>query len=586
MINLLIFIAFVGVALILGFGAGSFPLISPDEPRYAETAREMLERLDFIVPFCGYEPRYDKPILFYWFELLFFKTLGIGELSARLPSVIAGTASVWLAFLLGSFHGFGILAGLVALTTFQIFLFSKIAITDMLLNFLISASICFFYIGYLRRANTKKKFAFKDKLSSRWLISSIVMMALGMLCKGPVAVVLPLLVIVIFLILEKDLVAFALNTWVELLIGLVVFVLLALPWYLLVHIKTGGAFSQEFFIGHNVNRFTSVHTGHGAPFWFYVPVIVIGFFPWSFFLIQSLIGVDYSGKFNMRSDRTQNSKLNLFCLVWFMVIFVFFTISRTKLPTYIMPVYLPLIILVANWWTDKFKATRSNSFKNLDALLGFALLCLVSCIGMYLAITVFKPALTQIHSSGFFIPIMLIGFLLAGSSLIAMTATLYRTKIAFGFIVVVVMICYLIATKSILIPYAFYRDSGSKSFAQKLSSDDKLATYKIHNTLYCFYAKRNIPKLTNQQFYEYLSSPDTNEKFFVTKTRYLKDFDGYLKNKLEQGGTMSSTENGSGLDAGKIYEIVQTKNYTSFGKASKDSLQADSDSKLRFEANP
>ena len=76
MINLLIFIAFVGVALILGFGVASFPLISPDEPRYAETAREMLERLDFIVPFCGYEPRYDKPILFYWFELLFFKTLG------------------------------------------------------------------------------------------------------------------------------------------------------------------------------------------------------------------------------------------------------------------------------------------------------------------------------------------------------------------------------------------------------------------------------------------------------------------------------------------------------------------------------
>jgi len=571
MINLVIFIAFVGVALILGFGAGSFPLISPDEPRYAETAREMLERLDFIVPFCDYEPRYDKPILFYWFELLFFKTIGINELAARLPSVIAGTASVWLAFLLGSFHGFGILAGLVALTTFQIFIFSKIAITDMLLNFLISASVCFFYIGYLRRANTKKKFAFKDKLSSRWLISSIVMMALGMLCKGPVAVVLPLLVIIVFLILEKDLVAFALNTWVELLIGLVIFVLLTLPWYLLVHMKTGGAFTQEFFIGHNFNRFTSVHTGHSAPFWFYVPVIAIGFFPWSFFVIQSLIGVDYSGKFNMRSDRTQNSKLNLFCLIWFLVVFGFFTISRTKLPTYIMPVYLPLIILVANWWTDKFKATRSNSFKNLDALLGFAVLCLVSCLAMYLSTTVFKPALSQIDNSGFFIPIMLIGFLLAGSALIAMTATLYRTKIAFGFIVVVTMICYFIATKSILIPYAFYRDSGSKAFAQSLSVDDKLATFIVHNTVYCFYAQRNIPKLTNHQFYQYLSSPDINEKFFVTKTRYLKDFDMFLNNQFMQGDTMTIAENGSGLNIAKLYEIVQSKNYTSFGKAIKSS---------------
>jgi hypothetical protein len=351
----------------------------------------------------------------------------------------------------------------------------------------------------------------------------------------------------------------------------VIFVLLTLPWYLLVHIKTGGAFTQEFFIGHNFNRFTSVHTGHSAPFWFYVPVIAIGFFPWSFFVIQSLIGVDYSGKFNMRSDRTQNSKLNFFCLIWFLVVFGFFTISRTKLPTYIMPVYLPLIILVANWWTDKFKATRSNSFKNLDALLGFAVLCLVSCLAMYLSTTVFKPALSQIDNSGFFIPIMLIGFLLAGSALIAMTATLYRTKIAFGFIVVVTMICYFIATKSILIPYAFYRDSGSKAFAQKLSSDDKLATYKIHNTLYCFYAKRNIPKLTNKQFYEYLLSPDTNDKFFVTKTRYLKDFDMFLNNQFMQGDTMTITENGSGLNIAKLYEIVQSKNYTSFGKAIKSS---------------
>jgi 4-amino-4-deoxy-L-arabinose transferase-like glycosyltransferase len=572
MINLLILLAFLGVAWVLGFGAGDFPLISPDEPRYAETAREMLERLDFVVPFCGYEPRFDKPILFYWFEVLFFKIVGISEFSARLPSIISGTATVWLAFLLGNFHGFGILAGLVALTTFQIFLFSKIAITDMLLNFLISSAICFFYIGYLRRANTKKKFAFKDKLSSRWLISSIVMMALGMLCKGPVAVVLPLSVIVIFLILEKDLVAFLLNTWVEILIGLVLFLLIVLPWYLLVHIKTGGAFTQAFFIDHNFNRFTSVHSGHSAPFWFYIPVIAVGFFPWTFFLIQSLIGVDYSGKFNMRSDRTQNSKLNLFCLIWFLVIFVFFTLSRTKLPTYVFPVYLPLIILVANWWTDKFKATRSNSFKNLDALLGFALLCLVSCLAMYLCITIFKPALTQITSSGFFIPIMLIGFLLAGSSLIAMTATLYRTKIAFGFIATLTLICYLIATKSILIPYANYRDSGSKAFAMQLAPEDKLATYIIHNPVYCFYAKRNVPKLSNPQLFDYLSNSSNGEKFFITKTRFLKDFDQYLKNELTQGNpTMDKI--GAILDLQKNYEIIQSVNYFSFGKAIKSSLE-------------
>lgn len=570
MINLFIFLAFCLALLILGFDIGSFPLISPDEPRYAETAREMLERMDFITPYCNYEPRYDKPILFYWLELLSFKSFGLTEFAARLPSALAATGIVWLAFLLGSFHGFGIIASLIAVTTLQYFVFAKIAITDMVLCFLISASISFFYLGYFKRQNSKQRFAFKEKLSSRWLIASIAMMGFGMLCKGPVAVVLPLAVIVIFLISEKDLKDFVLNTWIELLIGLVLFLIITLPWYIMVHLQTDGIFTQQFFIGHNFKRFTAVHTGHSAPWWFYLPVTLIGFFPWSFFLPQAVLGADYSGKFNMRSDRAQNSKLNVFCIIWSLVTLAIFTCAQTKLPTYIMPIYLPLILLVANWWTDKFKATRSNSFKNLDALIGLGILFLSLCAGLYLGLVFFKRDLILIESSAFLLPIGSIGFIFCGAILIAMTAILYRARTAFVFLVVASILSYLIATKFILNPFAWHRDSGSKAFVKKLKPDDKLVTYRSHSTVYCFYAQKEIPKLSNKRFYEYLTENDKSNRYFITKPYYLKAFDKYSNSiQVEQTlsyGAQKTSSNGESL-LPLPYEIIKQTPVLSYGKA-------------------
>ncbi|MCE2929722.1 MAG: phospholipid carrier-dependent glycosyltransferase, partial [Candidatus Caenarcaniphilales bacterium] len=118
-----------------------FPLISPDEPRYAETAREMIESGNLITPYCDYQLRFDKPILFYWLESLSLKAFGLNEFAARLPSVFAGAGLIWLAFLLANLHGYAISASLILLTNFAMLVFSRLAVTDMLLNFFISASL-------------------------------------------------------------------------------------------------------------------------------------------------------------------------------------------------------------------------------------------------------------------------------------------------------------------------------------------------------------------------------------------------------------------------------------------------------------
>ena len=114
--------------------------------RYAETAREMIERNDYISPFCNYVLRPEKPIFFYWLEILAFKVLGFSELSARLPSVFMGTFTVAMVFLLAEYFGFGLFAGLVTLTSIEFAVVSKLSITDMTLNAFITATlICLFF---------------------------------------------------------------------------------------------------------------------------------------------------------------------------------------------------------------------------------------------------------------------------------------------------------------------------------------------------------------------------------------------------------------------------------------------------------
>ncbi len=529
--NLFLLLIPIVAAVILGLDIGSFPLISPDEPRYAETAREMLERADFITPYCDYLPRFDKPILFYWFEVLSLKFFGLNEFAARLPSVLAGAGMVWLAFLLGNIQGFGLVAAAMMLTSLQIFLFSKLAITDMTLAFFISAAIAFFYLGYRERQEIQQKFALKEKQSSAWFWLSLVMMAFGMLCKGPVAVLLPLVVIFIFLVLEKDLFDFLADTWMELSIGFGLFLLISVPWYMAVHFATAGKFTYEFFMGHNLSRYLNVLTNHAGPIWYYIPVIIVGLFPWSFFLIQALFSNDHSTKFNLRAESAKAAHLMSFCSLWATIILLFFSISQTKLPTYIMPIYLPLIVIVAKWWSEKFKTLRSNGYKNIDGLIGLALMVLTVFIGAVLGLFVFKKKLLEMNSSSVLACIAIISFVLIAAALVAMTAMLYKAKVAFAIISGVSLVCYLVSTHYILRPFAIYRDAGAKAFSLSLKPEDKLVTYKTHATVFSFYAERPVAELDNKGLFKYLTDPSEKDtKYFVAKFRCLPEFDKYLTN--------------------------------------------------------
>lgn len=520
-------------SIFLGFDIWSFPLISPDEPRYAETAREMIERGQYIVPYCDYLPRFDKPILFYWFELISFKFFGLTEFAARLPSVLAGAGLVSLAFLLGSLQSYGLIAAAIMLTSLKIFVFAKLAITDMTLAFFISAAISFFYLGYRERLELKQKFAIREKRGSPWFIFSFVMMGLGVLCKGPVAIVLPLFIILAFLIYEKELVTFIADTWLDLLFGFLLFLAITLPWYIAVHVMTDGAFTKEFFLSHNFNRFTEVHTGHSAPFWFYVPVVLAGLFPWSFFLFQAVTYRDLTTGLNLRSEAAKAIHQVRFCLLWALGVFGFFTLSKTKLPTYILPVYLPLVMVIARWWSVKFKAVKASGYKNMDALVGFGALASLIVIADLLIAFVFKAKIVEAYSSAIFMPIAIFSFLFVSASIIAMTAILTQARFSFAAILIASIISYLVVVHFGIRPFAIMRDSGSKAFMQALSPEARFVSYGTHTTRFEFYGQREVPKVNHVALFEYLNE---GPGYFVTHHRYLRRFNKYSnKRKTVEG---------------------------------------------------
>ncbi len=326
--SLLLVISF--TVILFGFKLGSYALIDMDEPRYPQAAREMIHRSDYIIPYFAGKPRYDKPILFYWSEILSIKTFGDNELSARLPSAVSALALVILTFFLGSTVGVPTLSAIVLAGSVEFFVMARLSVTDMLLNLCISSTLIIFFLSYSR------------KISSKFLLLSAITAALGVLCKGPVALIIPGIIGVIYLLSKKDLFGYFRREWSLLPVWILVFLVLVLPWYIAVHYATAGEFTKVFFLEHNLNRYTSVVSGHNAAWWFYIPTFIVGFMPWTLFLPKALI--DW---FKVSTQVSYENELIKFSLIWFSTVIVFYSFAGTKLINYILPCYLPLAIIVA-----------------------------------------------------------------------------------------------------------------------------------------------------------------------------------------------------------------------------------------------
>ncbi|MFC1613854.1 ArnT family glycosyltransferase [Gemmatimonadota bacterium] len=369
-------LAAVYLCLTLPF-SGSVPLVDPDEGYYPETAREMIERGNWLDPVFNGEPRWGKPVGYYLLEVLSFKALGTSEFSARLPSLLAGLGFVLLTAALGGrLHSgrAGFYSGLFAASALQPVVYGRTAVPDMLLAFFICLAL-YGFVLWEQADNIGEKTQGRTALAMVYLGS-----ALAFLVKGPLGVILPGITVAAYLILSRRLKkVLRLELWW----GIPLFLLAAAPWFVYMYYLHGPAYLEEFFLHRNLQRYFTNRWAHPGPVYYYLPIIIIGAFPWSLALIggiaQSLGQLWTNWKKTLTRKSFNNPELFLWC--WFGAMLVFFSFSRSKLPNYVLPLYPAAAVLSGNFLAGMEK---SPGRKKLLALVGgtalFALTVLATAI--------------------------------------------------------------------------------------------------------------------------------------------------------------------------------------------------------------
>lgn len=304
---------------------GAVPLYDLDEGAFTEATREMLASGNFITPRKDGEPRYDKPVLIYWLQAASATLLGFDEAALRLPSAIAAT--LWLAALWGfvrerlDAQSAGVAALMMALSL-EISLIAKAAVADAVLNLFIA--LAFFDIYRYRLEPSRGR-----------LLRVYLWLGLGFLTKGPVAVFFPLLVSFLYFLSLKDLK----RWWGAIMapLGWLVFLAVALPWYVAIYIDNGSGFFESFFLDHNLGRFQGAKHGHSGFFGYYFVMLPLIMLPFTGLLLRLL----------PLARQLWDDPLDRFLMLWFAVVFLFFSFSGTKLPHYLVYGITPLFVLMA-----------------------------------------------------------------------------------------------------------------------------------------------------------------------------------------------------------------------------------------------
>jgi len=332
------------LATLPGLGVGT--LWDNSETAYGEVAREILISHDWVVMHLNGAAWYVQPPLYFWIAALFGKAWGVSELSLRLPSAlatIAMAAAVGYVLARVASGRAAILAATILSTALMQAVLGRLAIMDALLDFAVALAILAWF-GALRSGD------------GRWWYGGWIALAAGTLAKGPVALVTTLLVIVPWTLwtrrVGRRIVVPPVRHWV---FGLGMFGLLLLPWAVALYRVAGPTAFDEMILHYTVGRYLGTIENQSGPIWYYVPVVILGFFPWFAFLVPASLHAwrdarapepERGGTLCARDD----GDVARLALVWAIVPFVFFSLAKTKLPNYIALELPAFAVLVATWF--------------------------------------------------------------------------------------------------------------------------------------------------------------------------------------------------------------------------------------------
>lgn len=453
---------------------GRVPLANPDEARYADVPRAMVESGDWVTPRLNATPYFEKPPLVYWLVGLCRNVFGPGETSARTTPALFGVAGVLLAYAAGRRlfgRPAGIAAAVVLGTSLLHLVLSRVLLLDMVVSVLMSAALYGFILAIREPAGARRRWLFHGLYAAA---------ALATLTKGLIGFLIPGAVMFLWLLVF--------NQWSRLRplylpSGLLLFAAIAVPWHVLVALRNPG-WAEFYFVHEHFARFTTTAHGRGAPFWYFVPVLVFGLFPWIGFLPAAL---RQAGAWRLRR---QNADVWFF-VTWAAFVFCFFSVSQSKLVPYLLPALPPLAVPIGAWLARVWEEQAAGRLRVGLGVFGF----LCGLLAMAVIAATFRPGVirdvAQAHSLKPF-AVAIAAILLLGGVTAPWAARVRGIATGLTTVVAATTGFFLV----ILIAAPRLQRAGTKDLAlvarERVAADDRVFHYWAYFHDFVYYARRPV----------------------------------------------------------------------------------------------
>ena len=506
-----------------GIGLGSSTLWDANEAYYAETARVMVETGDYVSPSFNEQPRFNKPVLPYWIVTGAYHLFGVSEQSERIPIAIAGLVLIAVAFRLGALLGSrdaGLLAALVLATAPRFLMFARRIIIDVHLAAFTGLVLLFFALAETSPDRRRP-----------CLLAMYVAMALGTLTKGPVAVLLPGLAILLYLASDRRLGdARRLQAPTGALIGAVI----VLPWYLLVYQAHGWEHIRSFVLEENLGRYAETVGGAGRAVWFYLPVMLDFTFPWSLFVPFALwSAVRRAGLWGRCAAAEAASadgnelpvRRMLRLLLWWVIVFVvFFSFSSTKQDLYVFPIVTALAALVGAMLAGAADGTLAGADRHARSVAlasGFLFLTVAAVV----LVTIVAPGTYPLAGAGLIAGTVAVGGLAATVFGVARRTFPAVTAIGVAF----TLVSWILV--SVTLPdFERYKPIRplAEAIARTAAPTAVVGSYKLGVPSLVYYVRRPIVEAHAPQQVAELFASDDREVYVVMADRDYQEVRGML----------------------------------------------------------
>jgi 4-amino-4-deoxy-L-arabinose transferase-like glycosyltransferase len=534
MLKCLILLLIVVIPL-FSLGISNHGLWTADEPRVAEIGREMAEAGNWAVPTLNQKPFLEEPPLYYGVLALTFKVFGVSDKVVRIPSAFFAFASVLVIFFMAHLL-FGsrvaLLAGLVLATTGEYFRVAHWVIVDGALTFFIMSAMGLFITGYLSESNRKKLLCY---------ILLYVSCTFAFYTKGFIGIVIPGLTILVFLAVERN---FGELLKMRLWLGVLIFIIMTLPWFVALWQQAGMEHLKVFFIHNHLQRFLPADmagsisgsvSGHHSPFYYYLTGFPTGFLPWSILLVP-VFYYAFSKPGQPNPANTASQKGRLFAKCWFLSGIIFLSIASTKRTLYLMPIFAPMAMLTAGYINSTMTSQGLNRIGKVF-LWAFAVFLLIIGLALIPAYFLMKKAFLTGVPGNFFFSVIFVSILVAAISLPGIfclfRGNLKRYWISINLSTIVLLLFALTAIVPILDVHKSFIPFSSKVMAI-VPADQPLYAYQPDETLrgaVPFYTGRyaiEIEELSNDLLKK-------EEPFFVM----IRDKRDEMEKKLLSTGKLS-----------------------------------------------